>query len=183
MTSSFRGRAHRSVLVLVLLVVGIWVGGIKGVQAQEFGRLQEMKEQTNVAYFYFAQPGDATVQVQVQGTVPRPGIYEVPDSTDLNKLLTMAGGAALEPRPENQERPKITIRIFRPNAQQQAKLVEASFQEVLSGEKQFQQFKDDDVIVVETVQQQRFTWRDALSFSSTLISVALLVVRILDIRN
>ena len=172
-------------LPCVLCLIALGLGGVFAppAQAQEFGRLEKMKERTNVAYFYFAEPGDATVQVQVQGTVPRPGIYEVPDSTDLNKLLTMAGGAVLEPRPENRERPEITIRIFRPEGPEQSRLLETSYEQVLDGEKQFQNFSDEDVIVVETVQQRSFTWRDLLSFSSTALSLALLVVRILQIRN
>lgn len=180
MTPTMLTRPHSLLLACVLLV---GVGLALDAQAQEFGRLEKMKERTNVAYFYFAEPGDATVQVQVQGTVPRPGIYEVPDSTGLNKLLTMAGGAALEPRPENRERPEITIRIFRPEGPEQSRLLEASYEQVLGGEKQFQNFSDEDVIVVETVQQRSFTWRDLLSFSSTALSLALLVVRILQIRN
>jgi len=182
MTTPSHLRVPRLLLALCV-AVGICVGLGPGAQAQEFGRLQEMKEQTNVAYFYFAEPGDATVQVQVQGTVPRPGIYEVPDSTDLNKLLTMAGGAAFEPRPENRKRPDITIRVYRPGTQQRGMLLEASFEEVVAGEKQFQQFRDDDIIVVETVQERRFTVRDAFSFSSSIFSLALLIVRIIDIGN
>lgn len=172
-------------LPCVLCLVALGLGGVVAppALAQEFGRLQEMKERTNVAYFYFAKPGEATVQVQVQGTVPRPGIYEVPDSTDLNKLLTMAGGAALEPRPENRERPKITIRVYRPEAQRRSPLVDASYETLLSGERQFRNFRDGDVVVVETIQQRGFTWRDILSVSSTLFSLALLVVRIIRLRN
>jgi hypothetical protein len=143
-----------------------------------------MKERTNTAYFYFAEPGEATVQVQVWGTVPRPGLYEVPDSTGLNKLLTMAGGAALEPRPESRKRPDITVQVYRPReGAGRSLLLEAPIEQVLSGGKSFQQFKDNDVLVVETVEQRRFTWRDALSFSGTALSLALLVVRIIDIRN
>ena len=185
MTIPFRVRASRSFLALVVAVVGLWAGAGQGAQGQEFGRLQEMREQTNVAYFYFAEPGKATVQVQVQGTVPRPGIYEVPDSIDLNRLLTMAGGAAFEPRPENRKRPDITIRVYRPgaDAEQRGKLLEASFEEVVAGEKQFRQFRDDDIIVVETVQERRFTVRDIFTFSSSLFSLALLIVRIIEIGN
>ena len=70
MTSTMLTRP-RSLLLACVLLVG--VGLALDAQAQEFGRLEKMKERTNVAYFYFAEPGDATVQVQVQGTVPRPG--------------------------------------------------------------------------------------------------------------
>lgn len=130
---TFSCRGYRSFLALLLIGVGVWGITGKGVQAQEFGRLQEMKEQTNVAYFYFARPGEATVQVQVQGTVPRPGIYEVSDSTDLNKLLTMAGGAGLQRRPENRDRPDILVRVYRPEAQGRTLLLEASYEQLLSG--------------------------------------------------
>ena len=169
-------------LFLVALAAGLWAG-LPETQAQEFGRLQNMKERTNVAYFYFAPPGTATVQVQVQGTVPRPGIYEVADSTDLNRLLTMAGGAALEPRPENRDRPEITIRVYRPADRGRGPMLEAPFEQILSGKKQFQQFRDGDIIVVETVNQRSFTWRDLLSISSTTLSLALLAVRIIRLRN
>ena len=167
-----------------VVVLAIVVGGIgASAHAQEFGRLQDMKERSNVAYFYFAPPGEATVQVQVQGTVPRPGLYEVSESTDLNKLLTFAGGAALEPRPENRDRPDITIRVYRPSDQSRAVVLEASFEQILSGRKQFQQFRDGDIVVVETVNQRSFTWRDLLSISSTTLSLALLAVRIIRLRN
>ena len=176
----------RGILLPLLLALALAVGGgglVPDARAQEFGRLQEMKERTNVAYFYFAEPGEATVQVQVQGTVPRPGLYEVPDSTDLNKLLTMAGGAALEARPENRERPEITIRVYRPTGEGRAQLVTATYEQLLSGEKQFQMFEDGDVLVVETIEQRSFTWRDLLSIGASALSLALLAVRILDLRN
>jgi hypothetical protein len=183
MTPPPHARSPRSLLVLVLVVAGMCVGAGKTVQAQEFGRLQNMKERTNVAYFYFAPPGEATVQVQVQGTVPRPGLYEVADSTDLSRLLTFSGGAALEPRPENRDRPEIKIRVYRPGAQGRSRVLDASFEQILSGKKQFQQFRDGDIVVVETVQQRNFTWRDLLSIGSSVVSVALLVVRLVEIRN
>jgi protein involved in polysaccharide export with SLBB domain len=165
-----------------MIVAGLWAGCPEA-RAQEFGRLQEMREQTNVAYFYHARPGQATVQVQVQGTVPRPGIYEVADSTDLNKLLTMSGGAALEPRPENRERPEITIQVYRPSDQSRSVLLDVPFEQILLGERQFQEFQDGDIVVVETIEQRSFTWRDLLSISSTTLSIAVLALRIIRLRN
>jgi hypothetical protein len=52
-----------------------------------------MKERTNVAYFYFAPPGEATVQAQ--GTVLRPGLYEVADSASLDRPLIFCGQGGL----------------------------------------------------------------------------------------
>ncbi len=151
-------------------------------QAQEFGRLQEMKDRSNVAYFYHAAPGEATVQVSVWGA-PQPGIYEVSDTTALDELVTMAGGVPLEPRPDNQKRPEITVRLYRPKDAGRSLLFEAPFEEILSGEEQFRGLKDSDILVIETEQQTEFTWRDLLSFSSTAVSVALLIARIVDIRQ
>ncbi len=176
-------RTHFSLgRLLMALVVAGSVGLAPAVQAQEFGRLQEMKDRSNVAYFYHAAPGEATVQVSVWGA-PRPGIYEVSDTTALDELVTMAGGIPLEPRPENQKRPEITVRLYRPKATGRTLLFEAPFEEILSGEEQFEGLKDSDILVVETVEQTQFTWRDALSFSSTALSLGLLVVRIIDIRG
>lgn len=181
MTPSLRARRARMLLLVGLLMAGVGSGLGPSAQAQEFGRLQELE--TNVAYFFHARPGEATIQVSVWGTVPAPGIYEVPDSTDLDKLLTMAGGAPLQPRPERQDRPEITVRVFRPQQSERTLLFEARIEEILSGSKGFNQFQDNDVLVVESVEQESFTWRDLLSFSSTAISLALLVVRIVRIRQ
>ncbi|MCS4198071.1 SLBB domain-containing protein [Salinibacter ruber] len=183
MTPPPHARSPRSLLVLVLVVAGMCVGAGKTVQAQEFGRLQNMKERTNTAYFYFAEPGTATVQVQVWGTIPRPGIYEVSDSTSLNKLLSMAGGAPIQARTEDLDPPKITVRVYRPEESGRSLLFESRIEKILSGEKQFRSLRDDAIVVVETVNQRNFTWRDALSLSSTALSLTLLVLRILEFRN
>lgn len=176
-----RGRVSLRLLVIVLL--GVVGGGlVPAAQAQEFGRLQEMKDRSNVAYFFHAAPGEATVQVSVWGA-PQPGIYEVSDTTALDELVTMAGGIPLEPRPDNQKRPEITVRLYRPKDTGRSLLFEAPFEDILSGDEQFRGLKDSDILVIETEQQSRFTWRDLLSFTSTGVSVALLIVRVVNLRQ
>jgi NADH:ubiquinone oxidoreductase subunit F (NADH-binding) len=142
-----------------------------------------MKERTNTTYFYFAPPGAATVQVQVWGTIPQPGIYEVADSTSLDKLLSMAGGAPTGSRTEGLDPPEITVRVYRPDGSGRSLLFESRIEKILSGERQFRNLRDDAIVVVETTQQRNFTWRDALSVSSTALSLTLLVLRILEFRN
>ena len=158
-------------------------GGAPVVHAQEFGRIAELE--TNVAYFYHARPGEPTVQVSVWGTVPRPGIYEVPDTTELDKLITMAGGVPMEPRSENQNRPEVTVRLFRPRGGgTRSLLFEAPMDSMLAGTAPgYPALGDNDILVVETETDQAFTWRDGLSIGSSLISVALLIVRIVDIQR
>ena len=153
-------------------------------QAQQFGRIDDT--QSNVAYFYHAQPGEATVQVSVWGTIPRPGIYEVPDSTDLDKLLTMAGGAPVGARQENRDPATIMVRVYRPgeNAAAEADsertlLFESNLNKMLNGMASYPTFRDDDIVVVETIRpRQRFTWRDAISVLSSVGTLTLLTLRI-----
>ena len=150
---------------------------VDAARGQAFGRVEETK--SNVAYFYHAKPGEATVQVSVWGTIPRPGIYEIPDTTDLNKLLTMAGGAPLKPRREDRDDPTITVRVYRPEGGEKAQIFEANLDRMLQGTATYPALRDDDVVVVETVNpEDPFEWRDLLSVTSTLASLTLLALRI-----
>lgn len=179
----FRMWTRGSSLLLFLIVAGTWLGVGERAQAQEFGRLEEMKDRTNVAYFYHARPGEATVQVSVWGTVERPGIYEVGDTTSVDELLTMAGGAPIQPRQSNEDPARITVRLYRPQKGERSLLFEARIDSVLAGAATPPEIRDKDVLTVETVQPVNFTWRDMLSISSVTLNLAVLVVRILRLRN
>jgi hypothetical protein len=161
--------------------------------AQGFGRVEETN--SNVAYFYHARPGQATVQISVWGTIPRPGIYEIPDTTDLDKLLTMAGGAPISSRREDRDPAKITVRVYRPQSAAQTEgsdssegtsaprtmIFEAPLERMLAGQAQYPDLRDDDIVVVETVQpKEGFSFRDVLSVASTLGTLTLLALRIFD---
>jgi hypothetical protein len=166
-----------------LLALGLWAGALQpqqAAQAQEFGRISETE--STVAYFYHARPGEATVQVSLWGTVPSPGIYEVPDTTELDKLLTMAGGAPLEPTVEGRDEPTITVRVYRPEGGgDRALLFESDLQPMLNGEVAYPDLRDDDIVVVDTVRpRDPFSFRDALSVTSTLGTLLLLGLRIFD---
>jgi hypothetical protein len=146
--------------------------------AQEFNRRAET--QTNLPYFYYAQPGQATVQVLVWGR--QSGVYEVPDSTDLDMLLTLAGGPELGPRSEREKPTKVTVRLYRPKQDRQDPMFEAPLDRMLTGEAAYPTLENGDIVVVETVRPSRFTWRDGLSLLTTAASLALLTLRIIDRR-
>ena len=151
--------------------------GATPASGQAFGRVEETK--SNVSYFYHARPGEATVQISVWGTVPQPGIYEVPDTTDLDKLLTMAGGAPMEARTEGRDDATITVRVYRPEQDGRAQIFEAPLERMLQGNTSYPALRDDDIVVVETVRpKQPFGWRDVLSVASALGSLTLLALRI-----
>jgi len=160
--------------LLATLLLGL--ASAAPVQAQEFGRIQETE--TNTAYFYYAQPGEATIQVAMWG-VPQPGLYEVPDSTDLDRLLSLAGGIPMQTRREGRKPPRITVRLYRPEQSRQDPLLEARVNDLLQGEVDAPQLRENDIVVVETVQPTQFTWQDGLSIVSTAASLTLLVLRIL----
>jgi hypothetical protein len=163
-----------SALCLLLLAAAV---GTTPAYGQAFGRVEETK--SNVAYFYHARPGEATVQISVWGTVPRPGIYEIPDTTDLDKLLTMAGGAPLEAQTEGQDDATITVRVYRPEQDGRAQIFEAPLERMLQGNTSYPALRDNDIVVVETVRpKQPFGWRDVLSVASSLGSLTLLVLRV-----
>jgi len=141
-----------------------------------YNRIDETR--SSVAYFYHARPGVPTLQVSVWGTVPRPGIYEVPEETGIARLMTMAGGAPIEARSENEEA-KITIRLFREQEQgAREMLYKAPLQDLLRDTEAYPSLNDGDVLVVETEVESGFRWRDVFSLVGSLSSLVLVVERI-----
>lgn len=175
--------------------------------AQEFGRIEDTR--SNVAYFFHAQPGDATIQVSLWGTVSKPGIYEVPVDTRIDVLLSMAGGVPDQARRKGQDPPTTYIRAYRRGDEQPApgnpangyqasgrepangatpsserdRVFEETLADLLAGDVQPLVLDEDDIIVIETIQPRRgFGWRDALSLASTLGTLTLLGLRIFRAR-
>jgi hypothetical protein len=105
----------------------------------------------------------------------------VPDTTTLDKLLTMAGGAPVKARQENRDPPTITVRVYRSGADGRTQIFESQLKDILEEGLQYPDFRDDDIVVVETVNPRApFTWRDLLSLASTLGTLVLLGLRIFD---
>ncbi len=148
-------------------------------EAQKFGRIEET--QTNTAYFYYAQPGEATIQIYVWGSA-QPGIYEIPDSTSLSRLLTMTGGVPRGQRQENEEPARIEVRLYRPEASRETPVLDTRARRVLEGTVEAPTLQENDILVVETIRQTQFTWRDGVSLTSTALSLTLLILRLLDRR-
>lgn len=191
-------RTARSGGVLVLLVASLFVSDA---EAQRFSRIEDT--QSNVAYFYHAKPGEATVQVSVWGAVKQSGIYEVPDSTRLDKLLTMAGGAPLQIRQEGREPAEVNVYVYRPTSGRsggdnqpgtdqpdtdqsgmtQTLLFSSSMDAMLEGDVSYPTFRDDDIVVIEVIEpRQRFTWRDALQVLTSVGTLTLVGLRIFGRR-
>ncbi|WP_413295231.1 SLBB domain-containing protein [Bdellovibrio sp. HCB185ZH] len=62
-------------------------------------------------YIFRSSPKESLISVQLLGAVTRPGIYYVPPSTDLLKLITLAGGAG-----STGDMSEITVRKLEPKS-------------------------------------------------------------------
>ncbi|MCS4221262.1 hypothetical protein [Salinibacter ruber] len=168
-----------SQVAVLLLVSGTLILGItpEAASGQEFGRANDIK--TNAAYFFYGQAGGATIQVNLLG-VRASGVYEVPDSTDLGKVLSLAGGMNLRPRTEEQKRPEVTIRLYRGGQIGGDPAFEALLREILRGKRDVPVLRENDTITVDVVRPSTFTFSQGLSIVSTLASIGLLLDRVLN---
>ena len=147
-----------------------------GVQAQGLGRVEEVN--SNVpSYFYFVQPGAATVQVDVLGTVRAPGLYELTEGTDVGQLLALSGGPLLAPRQRASSR-KVTIRLFRAATNGADPVYEQVLEDALEDPGTYPVLQDGDVLTVEVIERTRITWRDISSIVGTIGVLALAAERI-----
>lgn len=130
------------------------------------------------AYRVYAQPGEATIEVLVLGDASS-GIYVVGATTDLSEMLALIGGAGSERTTPDTEVKK-TIRLLRGEGGQRAVVYEARFEELLRDPAAYPALRDGDIFTVETETSSRFNLRDTLSIVSSLASVTLLVLRLID---
>ncbi|PSQ80939.1 MAG: hypothetical protein BRD40_03805 [Bacteroidetes bacterium QS_1_65_9] len=169
-------RLLAAALVLVLLGASAGAAPATAQEESSYERIDETR--STVAYFFHARPGVPTIQVSVWGTVPQPGIYEVGERTSLDRLMTMAGGAPIQARSEN-EQTTITIRLFREQAQGGRELMyKAPLRDLLRDTEAYPSLQNGDVLVVKTQVESGFGWRDVLSIVSSVGSLALVIERL-----
>jgi hypothetical protein len=94
----------------------------------------------------------------------------------------MAGGAPLPPRSDRQER-DITVRLFRVQDGVREEIYKAPIESMIQNPESYPTIQDDDIMIIETVTDQKFTFREALSIVSTLGTLTLLGLRLFDRRR
>lgn len=151
-------------------------------QAQEFGQV-EARESNVDAYFYYVEPGEATINVKVIGTVQSPGLYVLGQDADLGLLLALSGGPSLGIRQNSRDR-TTTIRLFRPQGGGNRELIyEATLEEGIAADSEdYPQLEGGDIMAVETVERQRITWREIFTITNTIVLMGLTITRVLDFR-
>jgi protein involved in polysaccharide export with SLBB domain len=128
------------------------------------------------AYYNYSEPGDVTILVNVWGTVRNPGLYEVPRGTTMSTLFSVAGGPSITPRMRHQRR-TIDVKLSRNTGSQRETILHTVMDNDIIVTDQDPVLQVGDVLTVETVTRQGFSWRDAFPIIGAVASIALIVER------
>jgi len=122
-------------------------------------------------YYRHHLPGEATIQVQVEGSVLSPGLYEIADETDLRKLLALAGGPQVPVRDVQSDR-RVELRLIRPGV---GLVYGATLADAASNPDVIPPLLHDDALLVEVIDKRRFGWQDAATVIGAAGTIAFLV--------
>lgn len=138
------------------------------------------ERQTNIpAYFYHVLPGEATIQVYLWGVVSTPGAYVVAAQTDLEEILSLAGGPRLEvDRDEYID--EMFIRLYREQNGRRDMIYEATREEMIANPSVYPDLKSGDVIEVAAYQKRRTTFRDYLTLTGAVAAIGLTIERLVS---
>lgn len=138
--------------------------------AQSVGRVEQMK--TNMTtYYYLVQPGEATVQAAIWGTVRNAGVYEVSAGTTLGRLFALSGGPALTSIRNERDRRRIAIRLYRDVEGNRTTVFDGDMETLSLDASGGPTLKDGDIVNVEAIEKRPFSWRDTMPFVSAAASV------------
>ena len=156
-----------------LLLVGLAAAPAFAQADAPLGRLgrSETMRSTAPGYYVYHQPGEATVQVAVEGAVRSPGLYEVALGTDLQRVLALAGGPAYDAREAN-VRQRVEVRLFRP---ERGVVFASQIQNVAVAPGATPELREGDSILVDVIRRRSFGWQDAAGVIGALSGVAVLI--------
>ncbi len=131
----------------------------------------EQTRSNSTGYYYNHLPGEATIQIQVEGAVAYPGLYEVGVGTDLRRVLALAGGPRLDARDRDSDR-RVDIQLLRPaeGAIYVSTLAAASVRPDL-----IPPLHHDDTILIDVISRRRFTVQDAATIIGALGTFGFLI--------
>ena len=130
----------------------------------------ELTESNAPGYYRHHIPGEATIQVQVEGAVVNPGLYEIADETDLRQLLALSGGPRVDVRDRQSDR-RVELRLIRPGT---GLVYGALLADAAGNPAVIPPLRHDDALLVEVVERRRFGWQDAATVVGALGTVAFL---------
>lgn len=166
-------RIQRSAAVVGLCLLAAVLTSVPALAQAEFGRVEEMKTNAGT-YYYYVRPATPTIQVQVMGAVRSPGLYEVSDGTSVNQLLALTGGPSTGTR-TNRQVIETILRVYRPSQKGPDPLFEERLSYAVSHPSTYPVLEHGDIITMEVIERERFSWRD---FSRVISSVGILTLAI-----
>lgn len=158
----------------VLLAVPVFAQSTASVDPCR-GRLgrAELTETTSDTYYRYSIPGEATVQVNVEGAVQQPGLYEIGVGTDLGRLLALSGGPRYEIR-EHGRRRRVEVRLFRPNAGA-LPIYATTLQDTATNPDVYPALCEGDTMLIDVVETKRFGWQEMATIAGGISAIAFLV--------
>lgn len=140
---------------------------------------QTLPAASGVAVFRYAEPGEPTKAVQLWGAVRSPGIYELERDADLLLLLTLAGGPAVAAEDDRTIR-SVRVRVIRDPSGARTVVLDTDLNALTADAAPLPALHDGDLVTLTAEMRQRFTWRDALSITTSIASLAVLLLRIVE---
>ena len=129
--------------------------------------------------YRYVDLGERFISVGVHGSIRLPGLYEIPVGTDINTLISMAGGAQLSGSQLEQDTRTLVFKLFRDGSgDRSALLYEYRMEDVLTSIPEDIVLEGGDVLTIDSVTEQGFVWRDYLTIASAGISAILLIVQL-----
>jgi len=129
------------------------------------------------SYHVFARPGQNTVQVLVLGSGIQAGLYEIGEGTDVAQLVALSGYGPGVRRARDDR--TVTIQLYRYNANRQRELVyDTSLNELVVERGIYPTLQTGDILRVEVVDRERFSWRDGLQIFTAGAAIALTIERL-----
>jgi protein involved in polysaccharide export with SLBB domain len=157
------------------LLLAVLLGGAAAAEAQL------VTASPGVSVYRYAEPGQPTMDIRVWGAVRTPGVYQVERDTDLVELLTLAGGPLYDREIPNVER-TVTVRLSRGESGRQV-VFEAPLAALFAEATVPPALQPGDVISVDVEVRQRFGWRDTLAVVSSVGTLAVIVLNILNLTR
>ncbi|MBC12016.1 hypothetical protein B1759_15530 [Rubrivirga sp. SAORIC476] len=121
-------------------------------------------------YYRHHLPGEATIQVRVEGSVVNPGLYEVADETNLGDLLALTGGPRIDVRDRQSDR-RVELRLIRPGTGQ---VYGALLVDAVANPSVIPPLLHQDALLVEVIDRRRFGWQDGATLIGAAGTVAFL---------
>jgi len=130
--------------------------------------------QNTTGYYYYHLPGEATIQVSVEGSVLYPGLYEVSADTDMRRVLSLAGGPRFDVRDRNSDR-RVELRLYRPDV---GEIYAANLADASSNPAFIPDLQHDDSLIVEVIERRRIGWQDVATVIGTIGTLAFIVTAV-----